>query len=398
MLKRLLQVFAVLLVAGFVYLNVDYWQDPAYWRRWWDLVTHPQADRMNFSPVTEIQSHRTWFPPRAPAGEESIDPRALDEAQSWAGQQGSFAFIVVHHGQVQREWYADGWQRDRLTQSQSMMKTLTALMVGLAIEDGHIGSVQDSLSRYFPEWRDDPRGEITLEQLLLMSSGLAQYRFTLNPFARDSSFRFLNSSDRIPILLSTPLEWQPGSRFDYNDVDAQLAGLLVERAVGRDYASYFQQRFWDPLGGQYAELWLDREGGLAMTACCLLASPLDWAKIGMMMLNEGRLHGRQVVPAAWIARMLEPSEQYPGYGYFTWLGAGLDAVAPPVAKRERQSTEPFLAKDLFILSGYGGQRVYVSRQYDLVVVRLGPFAGMQPLPPTWDNSRLINTVIRGIRD
>jgi CubicO group peptidase (beta-lactamase class C family) len=96
--------------------------------------------------------------------------------------------------------------------------------------------------------------------------------------------------------------------------------------------------------------------------------------------------------------MLQPSEQYPGYGYFTWLGKGLSQKAPPKESRDYQSEEEFLAEDLFLLLGYGGQRVYVSRELDLVVVRLGPFAGMAPLAEDWDNARLINTVIRGIRD
>jgi CubicO group peptidase (beta-lactamase class C family) len=128
---------------------------------------------------------------------------------------------------------------------------------------------RDPLSRYLPEWRGDPRGAIRVADLLGMSSGLAQYRFTLNPFASDTSFRFLNSSDRSGVLLTTPLAWAPGSRFDYNDANAQLAGLVVERATGRRYADYFRERFWRPLGGQHAELWLDREGASAMTACCL---------------------------------------------------------------------------------------------------------------------------------
>ena len=397
MWKRILQLTVLFAVGAITYLNISYWQDPAYWRRWWDLMTNLSPEHMNFSPVTAVQSDRVYFLPEADASSSSISPEALDAAQAWAASQGSFSLVVVHRGEVLREWYADGWKSSRLTQSQSMMKTLTAVMVGLAIADGHIGSVSDPLSRYFPEWADDPRGAITVENLLVMSSGLAQYRFTFNPFASDSSFRFLNSGDRVPVVLSTPLAWEPGSRFDYNDVNAQLAGMLVERAVGQPYAEYFRNRLWDVLGGQYAELWLDREGGSAMTACCLLASSMDWAKVGVMLKNEGRLNGRQVVPADWVEAMLKPSAQYPGYGYFTWLGKGLDASGPPKQTRDYQSSEAYLPQDLFMLLGYGGQRVYVSREHDLVIARLGPFAGMAPLPEDWDNARLINGLVRGIR-
>jgi len=398
MFKRLLQLTFLSLVIGFGYLSFDYWQDPPYWRRWWDLITHPQPDRMNFSPTVAIQSGRSQFLPRAMPGEETISIAALDDAQAWAEAQSSFALLVVHRGKLQREWYRKGWKRNRLTQSQSMMKTMTAMMLGLSIEDGFIESVDDPVSRYLPEWADDPRGQISLKNLLVMSSGLAQYRFTLNPFARDSSFRFLNSSDRGPVVLASSLAWEPGSRFDYNDVNAQLAGMIIERAAGQAYADYLRERLWGPMGGQYAELWLDRKDGMAMTACCLLASPLDWAKVGVMMKDGGYFNEQQVVPEQWLEEMLRPSEQYPGYGYFTWLGKGLNEKAPPKQSRDYQREEDFLAEDLFLLLGYGGQRVYVSRELDLVVVRLGPFAGMSPLAEDWDNTRLINTVIRGIRN
>jgi CubicO group peptidase (beta-lactamase class C family) len=278
-----------------------------------------------------------------------------------------------------------------------MNKTVSAMMLGIAIEDGYVGSVNDPIGKYLEEWQGDPRGDITIENLLFMSSGLAQYRFSLNPFAKDTAFRFLNSQDRAAVVLNTGLEWAPGSRFDYNDINAQLTGMIIERATGRPYTDYLQERLWDPMGGQFAELWLDQEGGLAMTACCLLASAIDWAKIGIMLAGRGHINGRQVVPAKWVDHMIEPSPLYSGYGYLTWLGQGLMDDGPGKEGIERVQEEPFLAPEMFYLSGYGGQRVYIDRENDLVVVRLGPFSGMQPLKPHWDNAFLLNTIIRGIR-
>ncbi len=396
-MKKALGALALLLLLGVGYLNYDYLQDPVYWRRWWDLLSHAdQPDHMNFSPTVSVKSDDESMLPAAAPGETSIRPDALRAAENYARDFDSFALIVVHRGVVQTEWYGDGWRRDRLTQSQSMMKTLTAVMTGLALEDGHIGSLDDPVSLYFPEWQGDPRGAMRVRDLLWMTSGLAQSRFTFNPFARDSSFRFLNSSDRLPVLFATPLVFEPGSKFDYNDIAAQLAGTLIERAAGRPYAEYFRERLWKPMGGQSAELWLDREGGSAMTACCLLASALDWAKVGVMLKDRGRIDGRQVVPADWIEQMISPSPNYAGYGYFTWLGPGMvdRAAAPGDAGWQ---SEPFAVDDLFILQGYGGQRVYVSRSADLVVVRLGPFAGMQPLKEGWDNAKLPNLILRGMR-
>jgi len=150
------------------------------------------------------------------------------------------------------------------------------------------------------------------------------------------------------------------------------------------------------MGGQRAEVWLDRDGGMAMTACCMLAPAMDWVRVGLLMKDRGMVQGVRVLPAAWIDAMTTPSPAYAGYGYFTWLGAGIGDLRKGPDDRERPQSEPFLAPDLFMLLGRGGQRVYVSRELDLVIVRLGPHNGMEPLKAGWDNARLPNIIIRGL--
>lgn len=385
----------LLLVAGFAWLNVDYWRDPAYWRRWWDTMTHMQPDYLNLAPLAEVAAAPAPPLPVAAPGAHTVGEAALREAEAYAARFDSFALIVVHRGVVQSEWYRPGWAPERLTQSQSMMKTVTALMVGAAIADGHVKTADDPVGDYLPEWAGDPRGRITIRNLMNMSSGLGHYEFSLNPFRGDSAFRFLFSAEREAVALATALEWAPGSRFDYNDVDAQLAGMVVARASGRPYAQYLSAKLWDAVGGAPAQVWLDRDGGNAMTACCLLAPAMSWARLGVMLEQGGVLDGRQVFPAEWIDEMVRPSAVNPGYGLFTWLAAGLDPSALPDSAEIRQS-EPYAAPDLFMLLGHGGQRVYVSRALDLVVVRLGPFNGYEPLKAGWDNARLFNVVARGI--
>jgi len=395
--KTAWRVAGVLLLAGVVYLNVDYWRDPVYWRRWWDTMTHMSPDYLNLAPLAEVAAAPVPALPVAGPGERTVAEAALLGAEAYAAQFDSFALIVVQGGKVQAEWYRPGWAPDRLTQSQSMMKTVTALLVGAAIADGYVRSVDDPVGDYLAEWADDPRGRITLRQLLAMSSGLAQYEFSLNPFTERSAFRFLFSTGREQVALATPLEWEPGSRFEYNDVNAQLAGMVVARASGRPLADYLSERLWQPVAGAPAKVWLDAEGGNVMTACCLLSPAMPWARLGVMLEQDGMLDGRQVVDPAWLAEMTRPSATNPGYGLFTWLAPGLDPASLPDSPEIHQS-EPFAAPDVVMLLGHGGQRVYVSRALDLVVVRLGPFNGYQPLKPGWDNARLFNLVARGLSD
>jgi CubicO group peptidase (beta-lactamase class C family) len=386
----------LVLVAG---LSVPYWQDPVYWRRWWNLVTHLDPGHMDFRPLAGVGGGALFELPRASAGGLTVAPAALREAEAYAAAFDSYALIVVHWGVVQSEWYAPGWSAQRLTQSQSMAKTVAALMVGAAIARGDITDVAAPLATWLPEWRDDPRGAIPLRDLLTMTSGLAPPRYSINPFPADAGLRFLLSSDRTAAYLRTPVLRAPGTEFEYNDLNAALAGLVVQRATGRPYADFVAAALWRPMGGGRAALWLDREGpgGIAMTACCLLAPAMDWARIGLLMKDRGVVRGVPVIPPDWIEAMTTPSPAYAGYGYFTWLGAGAQADPRLADRRELEQTEPFLAPDLFFLLGRGGQRVYVSRELDLVIVRLGPFNGFEPLKAGWDNARLPNIIVRGLR-
>jgi len=386
----------VLLVAGAGIVSWAYWQDPPFWRRWWNVLTHLSPDYMDFRPTVSVGGGPVREVPVANDEGLTIAPAALREAESYAAGFDSYALIVLHWGVVQTEWYAPGWDRNRLTQSQSMMKTLAALALGAAIEDGHIKSVDEPVATYLPEWAGNPRGAIRIRDFLQMATGLAQARFTLNPFPENSAFRFLNSSDREAVYLQTLALRPPAREFDYNDLDAALVGLIVQRATGEPWARWLDRKIWRPMGGQKAEVWLDREGGMAMTACCMLATAMDWARVGLLMKDRGLVHGVPVLPAAWIDEMTTPSPEYAGYGYFTWLGAGIGDLPDGPDDRERSQSEPFLAPDLFMLLGRGGQRVYVSRALDLIVVRLGPHNGMEPLKAGWDNARLPNIIIRGM--
>ncbi|MGI9307773.1 MAG: serine hydrolase domain-containing protein [Gammaproteobacteria bacterium] len=386
----------LVLLAGFAWFNVLYWQDTAFWRRWWDTVTHLEPDRLNLSPTEVIGPGAVRQLPVASGDSRTIDPAALQASVEYARRFDSFSLIVIHKGIVQLDWYNEGWNDQRLTQSQSMHKTVAAILIGIAIEEGLIASVDDPVGDYLSEWQGDARGAITLRNLMNMSSGLALPRFTLNPFATDTSFRFLFSQDRENIVLNTELAWQPGDHFEYNDINAQIIGMVVERATGRRYADYLGDKLWRPMGGAHAEVWLDREQGLAMSACCLLAPAMEWARLGVLLEAGGRRDGDQIIPAQWLAEMLTPSAGNAGYGLFTWLGAGMLEGQKEDVPDYGQS-EPYLSDDTYLLLGYGGQRVFIAPALDIVIVRLGPFSGMQPLKDGWDNAWLMNTIIRGIK-
>jgi CubicO group peptidase (beta-lactamase class C family) len=385
-------------LALFVAINLVYWQDPWFWRNYTQFfLSGSTTDVELLAPDEEIRGDGSFVLPVARPEAHSISAAALADMERFAAEFGSHALIVVHRGVIQDEWYAPHWQRDQLTQSQSMHKSLLGLFIGIAIEEQRIASIDDPVGRYLSEWRDDPRGAITLRQLLQMSSGLAQYRFTLNPFTDDN--RWLNSGHSGEVLLRTPLAgWAPGSRYDYNNTNSELLGMVLERAYGQRYSELLRDKLWLPMGGERARVHTDRPNGRAYTSCCLAAPAMDWVRIGMLLLGKGEVNGRRIVSADWIEQMIAPSPAAAHYGLQIWLGSGDPAVPQEHAGSSGALVSgPFLARDTFMTWGRGQQHVFVVPSRELVIVRLGPALGRAPIKPGFDLTYLVNTAIQGMQ-
>lgn len=319
-----------------------------------------------------------------------IDLAALDQAQAIAEAQGSFAFIVARNGRVVREKYWPGFDAASRFSTASMHKTVLALAYGPAVARGLI-SLDDPVSRHLTEWKNDPRGAITIRQLLSMSSGLEAPPMSLSPTSLGTRLMF--GSDILATALSFPQARPAGREFAYANVNPQLAGVALSRAVGMRYADWLSRALWRPIGAADAALWLDRPGGTPHFFCCLQANARDWLKVGELIRNRGRAGGRQVVPADWIGQMTAPSPLNPNYGLQIWRGS------PYVAERRYARTipmtvkaaAPFAADDVLFLDGAGGQRVYVIPSAGLTVVRIGKPA------MAWDDSALPNLVLAALR-
>jgi CubicO group peptidase (beta-lactamase class C family) len=393
-MKRLFKGTGYLLLALLVVQTVFYWQDPVYWRRYYvSFIQMGNVDMEFFKPYVVIGNDNAAPLKTASAEEKTLSPEAIDDLVAYAKDFNSFALIVIHQGKVQLEWYNDKHRRDSLTQSQSMHKTLQAALIGAAIEDGFIQSIDEPIGQYLTEWRDDDRGQITIRNLLTMSSGLEQYGFSLSPFSK--AFSWLYSSNRAPIVFATQQLSKPGQQFEYNDINAQLLGIIVTRATNKPYAQYLDETLWQPLDAATTRVWMDHEDGMAMSACCLISPAMNWARVGLLIKDNGAYNGQQLLAADWVKAMTSPNGLTPHYGYQTWLANNAIPNPRPGGGGYLRS-EPFLAEDIIMLSGYGAQRVYISREKDLVIVRMGLSAGPKPLKDGWDNAYLVNTAIRGM--
>jgi CubicO group peptidase (beta-lactamase class C family) len=327
---------------------------------------------------------------------DGVEASALEAAAKWAEAQNSSALLVQQDGRLILERYWQGTGRDTRFNSQSMAKTVLALIVGQAIAAGHIRSVDDPVSRYIRQWQGDPRGAMTIRHMLTMSSGLAHiegdHGYAVVP--ENPAVAQFFGNDFIGPALKLPLTETPGSRFDYNNNSVILLGHALEHATGQRYASLLSNGIWQPLGLRDAALYMDRKGGSPMFSGSLMARPIDWLAIGQLMLDQGRFGARQLVPADWIAAMTKPSPAYKGYGYLTWLGdQTVGGPPPPFPGTVPWQSEPFAAKDVIILHGHGSQRVWIVPSRRLVVVRTG-----RQWPLGWDESVIPNLIIRGMEN
>lgn len=328
--------------------------------------------------------------PAAPAA--ALPPGTFEAMKQWSDARGGAGLMVLVDGKLVGEAYAPGVTRATPLQTNSTHKSVVALLMGAAIADGLIGSVDDPVGRYVPPLKDDPRGRITLRQLLSMASGLR------NPslVRREDAAIELMLGNSSQAALALPQEEAPGV-FNYNNANLQLAGLAIanaaERAGKGRYANYLSKRLWCPLGNGPASLWLDSEGGQPRFYAHLNAGLGDWARLGELIRHKGKWNGKQVLPAKWIAAITAPSAGNPGYGMGIWRGS-------PYVKDRRYSKEspvtvpqaqPFLADDVVYFDGFGGQRVYIVPSARLVIARAGTPG------PDWDEGVLVNLALKGLQ-
>ncbi len=320
-------------------------------------------------------------------------PAMFAAAQRYSDSEQGRGLIVLVDGKIAYERYAPGFAVETRTLAMSMHKSVLALLIGNAIRDGLIGSADDPVGRYLDEWKDDPRGRITLRQLMTMSGGLRNP--AMGKFEFDA-FEIALGDEATAAALDAPAVERPDTRFNYTSVNAQLIGTVIDRVARRggrgSYAHYLSQSLWCPLGNSDALLWLDRPGGDPRYFAYLDATLRDWARVGQLMLDRGRANGRQVVAADWIDAMVAPSPRNPNYGLLVWRGSPWVKARP--YNREIAMTVPqreaFVADDVVYFDGFGGQRVYVVPSRRIVIARIGEMS------MSWDESALVNAVLRAL--
>jgi len=297
----------------------------------------------------------------------------MDDFDSFLAKNRTQAFIVIQNDNILYEQYFNGASRETIVTSFSIAKSFTSALVGIAVSEGHIHSVNDPITDYLPELaeRDPAFKNITIRNLLMMSSGIKYAEFPF--FNGDDIKTYYYPNLRELALEDTQIVGLPGEKFLYNNYHPLLLGMIIERATGTSVANYLQEKIWKPIGMQYPGSWSLDENGFEKMESGINARAVDFAKFGRLFLYNGNWNGVQVVPAGWVAEstQAEPSVDYANYyyddfifangqGYYKYMWWGL--------QRDAHTYD-------FIAWGNKGQYIYVSPQKNLIVLRFGESYG-----------------------
>lgn len=270
---------------------------------------------------------------------------------------GTRAVVVVHNGQIIGERYAPGFTPETPLIGWSMTKSVTAMLAGIMLERSDLRLDSD---RLFPEWQDE-RAAVRLKDLLSMSDGLDFVNGTAQP--SDELRQLYFAPDTLAFAAEKPLLYQPGTVFNYaNGSTTLVMGLLREQiAQESDWLNFPIEALFAPLGMRSA-VWETDPSGLFNGASLLYATPRDWARLGLLMAQEGRWQGEQILPEGWAEYMASPDPATNGGWYgngFMWRGLPDWNVGVEIPE------------DDYWMNGFDGQMVIVIPSEDLVIVRMG---------------------------
>jgi CubicO group peptidase (beta-lactamase class C family) len=281
--------------------------------------------------------------------------------------------LIIREDTVLYERYQYDRRPEHRFQSFSMAKTVVAMLVGIALAEKKIHSIDDAAKKYVPQLEGHPYGDTLLRDLLTMSSGM-QFREEYD--GKDDAALLVRKTigKQGPGGVDTVLQVRerdipPATRFRYSSADTQVLGLVLRAAVGMPLADYLSQKIWQPMGAEADATWFVDAGGFETGYMGINATLRDWGRLGMLLANDGALNGRQIIPSGWVKAMTTAeaahlvvgvATRFNGYGYQTWL---ID-----------------LTKRYFALLGVRGQAVFVDPETKTVVVHTAVHASPRDLP------------------
>lgn len=266
---------------------------------------------------------------------------------------GTVAFLIFKNDSIWFEKYYEGYNETAKSNSFSMVKSMVTAMLGKAIMEGHIQSLEQPVGDFFPKFSEGLAAEMTVGDLSSMASGTNWDEAYYSPFSITTRAYF--DDDLRKVILGLEVVETPGQKFKYASGDTQLLAMVLEKATGKTLSEYLSDSFWKPMGASEDALWQvdSEEEGMEKAFCCLASDARDFARFGKLYRNHGNWNGTQLLDSTFVDRCITPRfAESPEYGYGWWLyeNAG---------------------KSFFMMRGHLGQYVIVEPNDGVMIVRLG---------------------------
>jgi CubicO group peptidase (beta-lactamase class C family) len=278
---------------------------------------------------------------------------------------GTIAYVIIKNDSIWFENYYGGFNEDSKSNSFSMAKSYVSGLMGKAIMEGKIKSLDQPVGDYFLEFSEGLAAKMTVGDLSSMSSGTNWDEAYYSPLSITTRAYFDDNLEKVVLGLNVVDE--PGQAFKYASGDTQMLAMVIEKATGKKLYDYLTESFWKPLGCENATLWqLDsEEHDLVKAYCCIASNAKDFARFGKLYKDYGKWNGKQLLDSAFVAKSITPRfKESPEYGYGWWL-------------------KKHIGKDFFMMRGHLGQYVIVQPEDNVIIVRLGHQKNPDALVGSW---------------
>ncbi|MFT6865278.1 MAG: CubicO group peptidase (beta-lactamase class C family) [Cyclobacteriaceae bacterium] len=265
----------------------------------------------------------------------------------------NLAFVVIKNDSILFEQYAEDYSEESIFTTFSVSKSIVAMLVGLAMEEGKIKSLSDPIVDYIPELRGKNFDKITIEHLLKHTSGIRFKERYVNPLDNDVA-RYYYGKDVYKAIKKLKIENEPGQSFHYHSANTQLIGMILINATGQGVSEYFESKIWSKIGTENDASWSTyQKQAIEKTFCCFNSTTRDLAKFGKLVMDEGNWNGEQLIPKDWIAKTHErdiSGGSIWGYQYHMILGL--------------KEYGDFMAQGLY------DQYIYMMPEKDIVIISI----------------------------
>lgn len=275
--------------------------------------------------------------------------------------QRAAALLIVQDSKVRFERYGLGFDANGRWTSFSMAKSLTSTLVGAAVKDGAIKSMDDKVSQYIPDMKGSAYDDVTIRQLLTMTSGVKWNEDYADPQSDVAQFNKHTPEPGVESIVSylrkLPRDVPAGTKWHYSTGETNLVGILLAKATGKPLATYLSEKIWVPAGMEQQATWILSKTGQEISGCCVQAATRDFARFGLFVMNGAKVNGKSIVPDGWFeeATTTRADIGIPGrgYGYFWWT----------------YTDGTFAARGIF------GQGMFIDPKRKLVIVQNADWGG-----------------------